>query len=209
MFTIINYGVGNLGSISNMLAYLDIEHRVSAAPKDVLEAERLLLPGVGSFDFGMTKLNESGLTDVLQQRVCVDKVPVMGICLGMQIMCQFSEEGQVPGLGWFDAKVKKFDLERMDKDRPIPHTGWNDVRFIHAHPVSSGLPLDARFYFVHGYHVECDHPKDEWMQADYGYPFTAALASENKLAVQFHPEKSHKFGLTLLKNFAGWSYAPS
>lgn len=209
MFTIINYGVGNLGSISNMLAYLGVEHRVSASPKDVLNAERLLLPGVGSFDFGMSKLNGSGLIDVLHQRVCVDKVPVMGICLGMQIMCKSSEEGQALGLGWFDANVVKFDLNLMDKHRPVPHIGWNGVRFTQAHPVSSHMPEDPRFYFVHSYHVVCDCSADEWMRADYGYPFTAALASKNKLAVQFHPEKSHKFGLTLLKNFSSWSYVPS
>jgi len=157
----------------------------------------------------MSKLHRSGLADVLHQKVCVDKVPVMGICLGMQIMCQSSEEGQLAGLGWFDAKVKKFDLGRMDRHRPVPHTGWNEVHFKHLHPVSQDLPEESRFYFVHSYHVVSNRPDDEWMQAEYGYGFTAALAFENKLAVQFHPEKSHKFGMGLLKNFADWSYVPS
>lgn len=209
MFTIVNYGVGNLGSISNMLAYLGVEHRVSASPQDILSADRLLLPGVGSFDYGMTRLNNSGLKDVLHHRVCVDHVPIMGICLGMQIMCQTSEEGQIDGLGWFDAKVKRFDPKLMDKPRPVPHTGWNRVEFTQTHPVSSNLPEDPRFYFVHSYHALCNSPADEWMQAEYGYLFTSALAFENKLAVQFHPEKSHRFGLTLLKNFSDWSYVPS
>ena len=209
MLIVINYGVGNLGSISNMFSYLGVGHKVSASPEDVMSAERLLLPGVGAFDFGMSKLNDSGLTSALHQRVCVDKVPVLGICLGMHIMCRSSEEGSLPGLGWFDANVKKFDLQSMDKARPVPHIGWNGVTPSKHHVVSDRLPDEPRFYFVHSYHAVCDRPQDEWMLTRYGYPFTAALASENKLAVQFHPEKSHKFGLALLKNFADWSYVPS
>ncbi|RDE51167.1 MAG: imidazole glycerol phosphate synthase subunit HisH [Candidatus Accumulibacter meliphilus] len=206
MITIVDYGVGNLGSIRNMLNYLGVPNNLARSPADIELAERLLLPGVGSFDFGMAKLHESKLTEMLHRRVTQDKAPILGICLGMQIMCRSSAEGNLPGLGWFNADVLQFEVKNMNVKRPIPHMGWNEVEVRAEHPVLHGLPQNSRFYFVHSYHVVCHDPKDELLRAEYGYPFTAAMAQENRLAVQFHPEKSHKFGMTLLKNFAKWVY---
>lgn len=205
MLTIVDYGVGNLASIANMLAYLGVAHRIAADEAGILSAERLLLPGIGAFDPAMDKLRASGLVAPLQQRVMSDRVPVLGICLGMQIMCRGSEEGQRPGLGWFDADVKRFDVERMDQRRVIPHMGWNEVQPMQpAHPVLAGLPQPSRFYFVHSYHVECRDPADELLRCHYGYPFAAGIAHDNRIAVQFHPEKSHRFGMALMANFANW-----
>lgn len=205
MLTIVDYGVGNLASIANMLAYLGVAHRIAADEAGILTAERLLLPGIGAFDPAMDKLKASGLMAPLQQRVMSDRVPVLGICLGMQIMCRGSEEGQLPGLGWFDADVKRFDVERMDQRRVIPHMGWNEVQPKQpAHPVLAGLPQPARFYFVHSYHVVCSDPADELLRCQYGYPFAAGIAHDNRVAVQFHPEKSHRFGMALMANFANW-----
>jgi glutamine amidotransferase len=207
MITIVNYGVGNLGSIDNMLNHLGIHHIITSEIDDIAKAERLLLPGVGSFDFGINKLNESGLTAVLHRKVLVDKVPILGICLGMQIMCRSSEEGKLPGLAWFDADVRRFALDRMVKPEKVPHMGWNQVNVVKSHPLLDNLPLPSRFYFVHSYHAVCRNAEDELLSATYGYPFTAGIADENRVAFQFHPEKSHKFGLSLFQNFAKWNYA--
>lgn len=209
MFTVINYGVGNLGSIVNMLNYLGVVHRVSDKPEDIGTAERLLLPGVGAFDFGMESLANSGLMQILNERVQEHGVPILGICLGMQIMCRSSEEGQKPGLGWFDADVKRFDVLKMDEVRPIPHMGWNGVQVINPHPILDGLPELVRFYFVHSYHVVCKQLTNEMLSTHYGYGFTAGIAYQNKVAVQFHPEKSHKYGLAMIANFSRWSYVPT
>ncbi|MES2205628.1 MAG: imidazole glycerol phosphate synthase subunit HisH [Pseudomonadota bacterium] len=209
MLTIINYGVGNLGSISNMLSYLGVPHQISGHPHDIATAERLLLPGVGAFDYGMQKLKDSGLIAVLNKRVLDDKVPILGICLGMQIMCRKSEEGELPGLAWFEADVKRFDLSKMEQALPVPHMGWNEAIKCRDHPVLLDLPIPARFYFVHSYHINCFNSENILMESRYGYKFTSAIARDNLVAVQFHPEKSHKFGLTILKKFSEWSYVPA
>jgi len=204
MLTVVDYGVGNLRAISNVLNYLNIEHRMGQTANDILQAERLLLPGVGAFDTAMDKLSRQGLVEALTQRALHDKVPVLGICLGMQIMCQRSDEGSKQGLGWFDAEVRRFDVSRMDHARPIPHMGWNEARPARNHPIIDGLVQPPRFYFVHGYHVVCRNSGDELLRCSYGYDFTAGIAQENLVAVQFHPEKSHRFGQALLANFAKW-----
>lgn len=209
MLTIVNYGVGNLGSIANMLSYLGVEHCVAQEPEQILQAERLLLPGVGSFDYGMARLSAGGLVEVLQHKVMVERIPVLGICLGMQIMCASSEEGSLAGLGWISARVRRFDVSKMDEPRPVPHMGWNEVVPDRSHPVIDALPRPARFYFVHGYHVDCDDADDRLLTARYGYDFTAAIAHRNILACQFHPEKSHRFGMALLKQFAEWNHVPA
>ena len=210
MLTIIDYGVGNLASIANMLAYLGVAHRIANEPADILSAQRLVLPGIGAFDAAMDKLHGTGLLAALHQRVMADKVPVLGICLGMQLMCQSSQEGRHPGLAWFDAEVQRFDAARMDKPGVIPHMGWNEVQTMQPqHPVLVGLPQSPRYYFVHSYHVVCHDPSDELLRCQYGYAFAAAIARDNLLAVQFHPEKSHRFGMALLANFANWQPACS
>lgn len=206
MITIINYNVGNLGSISNMLNYLGIPNKIGTNIDDIINATKLILPGVGSFDYGMKQLRQSGIKDHLEHKVNLMQTPILGICLGMQLMCKSSDEGEQTGLGWFDASVEKFDLKKMDRDRSVPHTGWNGVSVTNSHWVSDDLPSDLRFYFVHSYHTVCNQKSDEWMTSTYGYPFASAIAKENKIAVQFHPEKSHKFGLAILKRFAEWNY---
>jgi glutamine amidotransferase len=206
MLIVINYKVGNLGSISNMLSYLGVPHKVSGQAQDILQADRLILPGVGSFDYGMNQLRASGLVECLNTKVNMMRTPILGICLGMQLMCSASEEGDQLGLGWFDATVERFNLEKMDKMRSVPHTGWNGITVSNNHWVSSELPLDPRFYFVHTYHAVCRNPSDVWMTSEYGYVFASAIAQGNKAAVQFHPEKSHKYGLALLKKFSEWSH---
>lgn len=192
-----------------MLGYLGVPHRVTASPKDIADADRIILPGVGAFDAGIEKLSQSGLAETLNHRVVRDEIPVLGICLGMQIMCASSEEGKLRGLNWFDAEVRRFAVDAATPPLPIPHMGWNDVEVCKMHPVLNSLctgPMSPRFYFAHSYHVLCADPSDMLLRAQYGHPVAAAIARRNIVAVQFHPEKSHKFGMALLQAFAMWNY---
>lgn len=201
MITVVDYNMGNVKSIMNMLKKIGIKSVLSRDTADILKADRLILPGVGSFDTAMTHLKQYGLIDVLTTKVLEQKTPVLGICLGMQIMARGSEEGSLPGLGWFDANVKKFnfDIGQEDKKIPIPHMGWNNISLQAPHPLFDSLE-EARFYFVHSYHVECK--SNILATATYGYEFVCAIGRGNIYAVQFHPEKSHRFGMRLLQNFA-------
>jgi imidazole glycerol-phosphate synthase subunit HisH len=202
MITIINYGIGNLTSVKNMLKKAGAEDvRISNSPEEIAAAVKLLLPGVGHFDYGIKKLHESGLIPLLEKRVLHDKVPILGICLGAQLMTNRSDEGLEPGLGWIDAETVKFDSVRMTGNYKIPHMGWNYVKLQKQNVLNFGLPEASRFYFVHSYHLKMNNPQDEWLTAHYGYDFCAAYQKENIFACQFHPEKSHKFGMQLLKNF--------
>jgi imidazole glycerol-phosphate synthase subunit HisH len=204
MIHIADYGLGNPASIVNMLRKAGHEAMVTASADDLKAASKLILPGVGAFDHAMRNLKERDLIDVLTEKALGERVPTLGICLGMQIMTRSSEEGDLPGLGWISAATRRFffpDAERQDLR--IPHMGWNQIgRFDAGHPLLAGLPAAARFYFVHSYHVTCDEPADVLATAHHGYEFAAIVAHHNIVAVQFHPEKSHTFGLTLLKNFA-------
>ena len=202
MIIIIEYGVGNLLSISNILKKIGVSNCHISNNHDVIKnATKLILPGVGHFDYGMHQLKASGLIDVLQKRVLEDKIPILGICLGAQLLTKGSEEGHEPGLGWIDAHTVRFDIQKQDNDYKIPHMGWSDVTMQKKCRLTEGLPEPSRFYFVHSYHIVCNNPDDELMRCTYGYPFTAGVARENILGVQFHPEKSHKFGMQLLANF--------
>lgn len=200
MVTIIDYGVGNLGSILNMFKKVGEDAQISADPSVIANAEKLLLPGVGSFDFGMQSLNESGLRDILDNKVLKEKTPILGICLGMQLMTNRSEEGILPGLGWIDASVKRF--VPIHAGMKVPHMGWSAVESVAANPLLARLTWPARFYFVHSFYVSCESCADVLLQSHYGYDFHAAFSHDNILGVQFHPEKSHKFGMQLLKSFA-------
>jgi len=202
MLTIINYGIGNLTSVSNMLKKAGADEVIiSSNPEDILSADKLILPGVGHFDFGMKKLQDSGLISVLEEKVLQQKTPILGICLGAQLMTKRSDEGSIPGLGWIDAETIAFDKEKLPLGYKIPHMGWNYVKENKQSVLFKNMPDNPRFYFVHSYHLKMNEVKDEWLAAHYGYDFCAAFEKENIFACQFHPEKSHKFGLQLMENF--------
>jgi glutamine amidotransferase len=202
MITIVDYGVGNLGSIINMLKKAGTKAQASSDPDVLQQAEKLILPGVGAFDAGMQKLNECGLVPLLNSLALEKKVPVLGLCLGMQLMTNKSEEGQLRGLGWIEAETIRFRFDADQAHLKIPHMGWNVLQIERPHPLVSDLGAEARFYFVHTYHVVCADPADVVAYTDYGYPFAAVAGRGNIMGAQFHPEKSHKFGMQLLKNFA-------
>lgn len=200
---IINYGLGNVGSIHNMLRRLGIPSKVLTSPKECEDVHKLILPGVGAFDYGMQLLTEKNWIDVLNEKVIEDKYPILGICLGMQLMTKSSEEGSAKGLGWINAVTKRFNFEGVNNNElKIPHMGWNIIKPRRVDSLFRDLSERARFYFVHSYYVECENEKDVLATCTYGIEFTCAVQHENIYGVQFHPEKSHKFGMQVLKNFA-------
>lgn len=201
MIVVVDYGMGNVGSVLNMLRKAGAEARASGRPEDILAAERIILPGVGAFDHAMTKLEESGLADALTRRVVGDRVPFLGICLGMQVLSRRSEEGKRPGLGWLDAETVRFRLDAMPTRLKIPHMGWNYVTPTDASGLFLGYDTTPRFYFVHSYHLICADARLVLATAHYGYDFVCAVKQGNIMGVQFHPEKSHRFGLQMLTNF--------
>ena len=201
MLTIVDYGVGNLASIKNMLKKIGAEAQISSDPSVISAAEKLILPGVGAFDTCAQKLQESGLTGLLNQKALVEKIPVLGICVGMQLLMSGSEEGILPGLGWINGKIIRFRQDQLPSELKIPHMGWTDVFPNKSSRLFDNMYEDPRFYFVHSYHPAADNDSDVLVYAQYGYKFAAGLEHENIMGVQFHPEKSHKFGMKLLDNF--------
>jgi len=201
MIVIVDYKMGNIGSILNMLKKIGIPSTISSDPKEIMAAEKLILPGVGSFDNGMSNLERSGLLPVLNEKVLNGKTPVLGICLGMQLLTRKSEEGRSSGLGWIAADTVRFQFGADKQGLKIPHMGWNSVSFIRGSRISSGLE-EPRFYFVHSFPVRCDRDENILGRTIYGYEFASAIYKDNIIGVQFHPEKSHRFGLTLFRNFA-------
>lgn len=200
MITIIDYGMGNLRSVQKIFQRLNIPSQITADHTAISNAEKLLLPGVGHFVNGMKNLEETGLMEVLNKKVLEDKIPIMGICLGMQLMTNYSEEGDVKGLGWIDAYTHKFNFET--NDLKIPHMGWSDVRVMKQTNISEGIDRENSFYFVHSYYVFCNKEEDILFQTNYGTTFVSGFQKGNIIGVQFHPEKSHKSGMQLLQNFA-------
>jgi glutamine amidotransferase len=200
MITIIDYKTGNLGSIQNILKKIGQKSIVTSNPKDIEKAEKLILPGVGAFDTGMRNLSELNLIGVLNEKVISEKIPVLGICLGMQLLSINSDEGILPGLGWINAKTTGFDFIDSDVYKK-PHMGWNFVHLEKESRLFSEMYENARFYFVHSYYFKSLNPKDILCTTEYEIKFTSVVEKENILGVQFHPEKSHKFGMKLLKNF--------
>ena len=203
MIAVLDYGMGNSASIFNMIRKAGGEARICTSPESLESASAILLPGVGAFDNGITKLKESGFLAVLENKVLNEKKPFLGICLGMQLLFEKSEEGNLPGLGWLKGKVTKFDFSSLDSPKPlkVPHMGWNLVRPHNYHDLYAGLENEARFYFVHSFHVNCDNQSDIIATANYGYEFTCSVRHDNIWGAQFHPEKSHRFGIQFFKNF--------
>ena len=203
MIAIVDYGMGNAGSIQNMLLRLGHMSVITYDAEKIQQAEKLILPGVGSFEQAIRNLDERGLRSVLNRRVIEERVPILGICLGMQLFSKGSEEGEeVAGLGWFEAYTRRFDFSALNRKLRLPHMGWNTLQVTNPHYIVDGMVDDARFYFVHTYHVECEHPSDVVATAGYGHSFTAIVARDNIVGTQFHPEKSHRFGLALMRRFA-------
>jgi len=202
MIVIVDYGVGNLGSLRNMLKKIGREAVISQDPQVVGQAEKIILPGVGSFDHAIENLRSTGLVSVLNESALGRKIPVLGVCLGMQLMTGRSEEGVLPGLGWIDAETVRFRFDESRRHLKVPHMGWNTIRVRGANPLFEEMAEGSRFYFVHSYHVQCRAGADVLATTDYGGDFVSAFARDNIAGVQFHPEKSHRFGMRLLKNFA-------
>jgi glutamine amidotransferase len=198
MIVIVDYGVGNVGSVANMLRKVGARARISASSADIEAADKLILPGVGHFDSGMAKLNETGLVPVLAEQVLAKGKPVLGICLGMQMLTRGSEEGSAPGLGWIDAYSHRFpDMAGLR----VPHMGWNTVRADNEASLFAHHGDTERFYFVHSYFVRTADPAHVAATCSYGIEFAAAFQANNIFGVQFHPEKSHLFGMELFKRF--------
>jgi glutamine amidotransferase len=200
MITIVDYKMGNIGSVQNMIQKLGYSSVVSSDPLVISSASKLILPGVGHFSTAINNLKNLDLIDVLNEKVLKQKTPILGICLGMQLMTKYSKEGESAGLGWIDACVRKFDSIKCPNIR-IPHMGWNEVEIKKDSLLVNSIESPSRFYFVHSYYVECDKQDDILYQTNYGSEFVSAFSKENIYGVQFHPEKSHDFGLSLFKNF--------
>ena len=198
---IIDYGMGNIGSIQNMLKYLGVESIITSDKKDIEKADKLILPGVGHFKSAMDNIKKLDIIDVLRYKVLEEKKPILGICLGMQLMCSFGEEGGVPGLSFIDADVKKFNFLE-DDELKVPHMGWNKVELINDNSQIFKESIDgSKFYFVHSYYVKCNNTSDVLTKTDYGLNFDSSFEKGNIFGVQFHPEKSHSYGINLFKNF--------
>jgi glutamine amidotransferase len=202
MITIIDYGAGHIKSIQNMLKKLGIESEISNDARTIGKATKLILPGVGAFDYGMQQLQKSGLIDTLHKKVVEEKTPLLGICLGAQMLGNHSEEGFEKGLSWIDMDVVKFDINQLDSNLKVPHMNWNEINIKKATPLFNNLNNESRFYFVHSFHMRTNNSDDILCSSNYGYEFVSGVQKDNIWGVQFHPEKSHKFGMQLLSNFA-------
>ena len=199
MITIVDYGMGNLGSVLNMFRYIGVPANISSDLSVINKASKLLLPGVGAFDSAISRINSSGLRDILDHKVIVKQTPILGICLGMQLLTSGSEEGTLPGFGWIPAETSRFSSL---PDLKIPHMGWNLVTPNTPSELTQDLPTASRFYFVHSYYITVDNPQYSILRTCHGIEFDSAIQCDNIYGTQFHPEKSHKFGMHLLKNFS-------
>ena len=202
MIGIVDYGLGNIHAFQTVYRRLNIESATVRTPAALKAATKIILPGVGHFDYAMQALDESGLRETLEVLVLEKRLPILGVCVGLQMLGHSSEEGTRLGLGWVDGRVLRFTPQRTDLELPVPHMGWNDVQPLTSDPLFRGLERGAKFYFLHSFYFECRTPTDVLATAYYGNEFCASVRSENIYGVQFHPEKSHHFGTTLLKNFA-------
>jgi len=198
---IVDYGIGNLSSVKRGFQRIGVETQISSYLTEIEDANKLVLPGVGHFSEGINNIKKLGLWEILNEKILLEKTPVLGICLGMQLMGNNSEEGDVTGFGWIEADVKRFDME--DKIRhKVPNIGWNNTKIINNNKLSFALTDRDYFYFVHSYHMVCSDPRDVWMRSSYESDFVSAINKGNIFGTQFHPEKSHSAGLKILKSFA-------
>ena len=202
MIAIIDYGLGNVLAFANLYKRINVQATVARTPEELRAADRLILPGVGAFDHAMDRLEASGMRPALEEAVRGRGVPVLGVCVGMQILASSSEEGARPGLGWIDGGVKRFDPATLHQRTRLPHMGWNDVKPVGTEKLFRGLELDSRFYFLHSYFFQCAQRANVLAETEYGVTFASAVSAGNVYGVQFHPEKSHHFGTQLLKNFS-------
>ena len=202
MITVIDYGLGNIQAFLAAYKRLNIEACAASERRALLGATKLILPGVGAFDTAMERLGQSGLRESLEDLVLRRKLPVLGVCVGMQVLAAGSDEGALPGLGWIDGHVRQLQPAGPASALPLPHMGWNEVSPLAPHPLFEGLGQHERFYFLHSYHLECAQPGQVLATTDHGGRFTSAVHAGNVFGVQFHPEKSHQAGMRLLRNFA-------
>jgi|SRR5215813_965438 len=202
MISIVNYGCGNITAIANIYKRLDVPVSIASRPEDLRDAEKIILPGVGAFDHVVTCLDKCGMRDPLNELVLTRKKPILGICVGMQILARRSDEGVLEGLGWIDGQVKKIDISNFTRQPALPHMGWNDVAPVKRDSLFAHLEVDPRFYFLHSYYFDCANADDVLAVTDYGSSFPSAVHCNNIFGVQFHPEKSHQCGIQLLKNFS-------
>jgi glutamine amidotransferase len=202
MIHVVDYGLGNVQAFLTLYKRLGFEATRAKTAVDLAGASKIILPGVGAFDHAIELLDQSGMRPTLETLVLQEKVPVLGICVGMQILASSGDEGFLPGLGWVPGKVRSFRSDERSASLPLPHMGWNDVKSKSSVPIFAGFESDARFYFLHSYFFECDEPSHDAATASYGLDFSCAVSAGNVYGVQFHPEKSHHFGMKLLKNFA-------
>ena len=200
--TVIDYGTGNIGSVLNMIKHVGGTVEVAWDAQAVVGARKILLPGVGSFDNAMSRLDNLGLIEPLKERASAG-VPFLGICLGMQLLANRSEEGKLEGLGLIPGQVRRFQFVGEEASFKIPHMGWNRASPVKSHPLIAGLVDDARFYFVHSYFFDCVDSENILLRSSYGGTFTSGVQRGNVMGVQFHPEKSHRYGMHLIKNFVG------
>lgn len=197
---IVDYGMGNLNSVKKRLDRMKVDSVISSAPEDIVNSQKIILPGVGHFAKAMFNLKELNLLDVLNEAVLIKKKPILGICLGMQLMAKSSEEGEADGLGWFDAEVTRFQVSDKIKYK-IPQIGWNQIYIKKNSRLMNNIPELSEFYFVHSYHFKVNNPSDLLNETEYDYSFPSAVEHDNIFGVQYHPEKSHDAGAQLLQNF--------
>lgn len=201
MLVIVDFGMGNLRSIQHKLEKNRVKAEISSDPKIIEIAKKIILPGVGHFKTGMKNLAELGIIDVLTKKALLEKTPILGICLGMQLLTKKSEEGNVKGLGWIDAETKKFHFPNCSKKIRIPHVGWNTINLKNPSILLNNINPAERFYFTHSYYVTCSNHENIIATTHYGTDFVSVLQKENICGTQFHPEKSHKNGFEIIKNF--------
>jgi glutamine amidotransferase len=201
MITIIDYGVGNIRAYINLYERININIKVAYNATDLKNATKIILPGVGAFDYAMTRLNSSGMRERITELVLDKKTPIIGICVGMQMLGDKSEEGELPGLGWIPGKVMQFDSSVLSSERRLPHMGWNNISHDNDN-LFNAIDSNNRFYFLHSYYFKCKNEENILATTDFGTNFTSAIKKDNIYGVQFHPEKSHNNGVQLLKNFA-------